>query len=114
MESGKAKQMADLNTVPIELQEALWAAIPEADMKTLQELFSKGKSNLQIAAWLSTRRCRIDGFRTVTGEWVAFRTSPQGIEAENLDDWNSRYGVSWEQAAAILRAQFHERGFHSE
>ena len=114
MERGKAKQMADLNTVPIELQEALWAAIPEADKKTLQELFSKGKSSLQIAAWLSTRRCRIDGFRTVTGEWVAFRSSPQGIEAENLDDWNSRYGASWVQAAAILQAQFHERGFHSE
>lgn len=106
MDSGKAKQMADLNMVPIELQEALWAAIPEADMKTLQELFAKGKSNLQIAAWLSARRCRIDGFRTVTGEWVAFRTSPQGIEAENLNDWNSRYGASWAQAAAILRAHF--------
>ncbi|MFR5901643.1 MAG: hypothetical protein ACLUIO_19470 [Neglectibacter timonensis] len=53
------------------------AAIPEADKKTLQELFSKGKSSLQIAAWLSTRAMPNDGFRTVTGEWVAFRTSPQ-------------------------------------
>lgn len=67
-----------------------------------------------IAAWLSARRCRIDGFRTVTGEWVAFRTSPQGIEAENLDDWNSRYGASWVQAAAILRAHFMREDVYNE
>lgn len=34
-----------LDTVPIELQEALWAAISEEDKKTLQSMFTKGKSD---------------------------------------------------------------------
>ena len=100
MESGKAKQMADLNMVPIELQEALWIAVSEKDRE----------SNRRIAIWLSAQQCRIDSFQTVTGECVDFRTSPQGLEAENPDEWNSRYGASWEQAAAILRALFNQRG----
>lgn len=83
--------------VPLELQEALGAVIPEKDRETLQNMIAKGKSNWRIAAWLSARRGQIDTFQTVTGEWVDFRISPQGIEAENLDDWNSRYGISWEQ-----------------
>ena len=74
----------------------------------------KRKSNRQIAAWLSARRCKIDSFRTITGEPVDFRTSPQGIEVENPDDWNSRYGASWEQAAAILRVQFNQRIIHEK
>ena len=110
IESGKTKQMADLNMVPLELQEALGAVIPEKDRETLQNMIAKGKSNWRIAAWLSARRGQIDTFQTVTGEWVDFRISPQGIEAENLDDWNSRYGISWEQAAAILGAQFNQKG----
>ena len=81
------------------------AAFSDGDKKVLQNMF-KRKSNRQIAAWLSARRCKIDCFRTITGEPVDFRTSPQGIEVENPDDWNSRYGASWEQAAVILRAQF--------
>lgn len=95
---------------PLELQEALGAVIPEKDRETLQNMIAKGKSNWRIAAWLSARRGQIDTFQTVTGEWVDFRISPQGIEAENLDDWNSRYGISWEQAAAILGAQFNQKG----
>ena len=110
IESGKTKQMAELNLVPLELQEALGAVIPEKDRETLQNMIAKGKSNWRIAAWLSARRGQIDTFQTVTGEWVDFRISPQGIEAENLDDWNSRYGISWEQAAAILGAQFNQKG----
>ena len=110
MESGKAKQMADLNMVPIELQEALWIAVSEKDREILQNMIAKGKSNRRIAIWLSAQQCRIDSFQSVTGECVDFRTSPQGLEAENPDEWNSRYGASWEQAAAILRALFNQRG----
>ena len=73
-----------LDTVPIELQEALWVAISEEDKKTLQSLFAKGKRDQQIAEWLSNRRGRIDTFQT---------------------------SASWEQAASILRAQFYERGY---
>ena len=53
MESGKAKQMADLNMVPIELQEALWIAVSEKDREILQNMIAKGKSNRRIAIWLS-------------------------------------------------------------
>ena len=35
MESGKAKQMADLNMVPIELQDALWIAVSDKDRELL-------------------------------------------------------------------------------
>ncbi len=110
MKDNNMNKAVALDTVPIELQEALWAAISEEDKKTLQSMFTKGKSDQQIAKWLSNRRGRIDTFQTVTGEWIDFRTSPQGIEAENLDDWNSRYGASWEQAAAILRALLNQGG----
>lgn len=114
MKNGKVYKTVDLNAVPIELLEALWVAIPDEDKKTLQSMIAKGKNNQQIAAWLSTRRCQIDSFRTVTGEWVDFRTSPQGIEADNPDDWNSRCGTSWTQAASILREQFIEGGSQDE
>ena len=67
IESGKTKQMADLNMVPLELQEALGAVIPEKDRETLQNMIAKGKSNWRIAAWLSARRGQIDTFQTVTG-----------------------------------------------
>ena len=50
IESGKTKQMADLNMVPLELQEALGAVIPEKDRETLQNMIAKGKSNWRIAA----------------------------------------------------------------
>ena len=63
IESGKTKQMADLNMVPLELQEALGAVIPEKDRETLQNMIAKGKSNWRIAAWLSARRGQIDTFQ---------------------------------------------------
>lgn len=110
IESGKTKQMADLNMVPLELQEALGAVIPEKDRETLQKHDCKREKQLEDRGMAVCRRGQIDTFQTVTGEWVDFRISPQGIEAENLDDWNSRYGISWEQAAAILGAQFNQKG----
>ena len=50
MKDGKMNKAVNLDTVPIELQEALWAAIPDGDKKVLQSMIAKKKSNPQIAA----------------------------------------------------------------
>lgn len=51
IESGKTKQMADLNMVPLELQEALGAVIPEKDRETLQKHDCKREKQLEDRGW---------------------------------------------------------------
>lgn len=110
IESGKTKQMADLNMVPPRASGSSRGRHSGEGQGNAAKHDCKREKQLEDRGMAVCRRGQIDTFQTVTGEWVDFRISPQGIEAENLDDWNSRYGISWEQAAAILGAQFNQKG----
>ena len=68
MESGKAKQMADLKYGAHRASGSSMDSRFGKGQENTAKHDCEGKSNRRIAVWLSAQQCRIDSFQTVTGE----------------------------------------------
>ena len=78
---------ANLDTVDQDLRDVLaHGLIDEADKAELSELLRNGKSNQEVALWLSRAYPNIvETMELETGETADYRTMPEGIELEVLD-----------------------------
>ena len=78
---------ANLDTVDQDLRDVLaHGLIGEADKAELSELLRNGKSNQEVALWLSRAYPNIvETMELETGETADYRTMPEGIELEVLD-----------------------------
>ena len=80
------------------------------DKAELSELLRSGKSNAEIAQWLS--RAYPDIIETMeleTGDTADYRTMPEGIELEVLDEDEKRLAMlffRWDEVAPLLRGLY--------
>ena len=80
------------------------------DKAELSELLRTGKSNLEVALWLS--RAYPDIIETMeleTGDTADYRTIPEGIELEVLDADEKRLAMlffRWDEVAPLLRGLY--------
>ena len=80
------------------------------DKAELSELLRSGKSNAEIAQWLS--RAYPDIIETMdleTGDTADYRTIPEGIELEVLDEDEKRLAMlffRWDEVAPLLRGLY--------
>ena len=80
------------------------------DKAELSELLRSGKSNAEIAQWLS--RAYPDIIETMeleTGDTADYRTTPEGIELEVLDADEKRLAMlffRWDEVAPLLRGLY--------
>src|SRR5699024_820652 len=76
----------------------------------LSELLRTGKSNREVALWLS--RAYPDIIETMeleTGDTADYRTIPEGIELEVLDEDEKRLAMlffRWDEVAPLLRGLY--------
>ena len=111
----------NLDTVDQDLRDVLaHGLIGEADKAELSELLRNGKSNREIALWLSrTYPNIVETMELETGETADYRTMPEGIELEVLDADEKRLAMlffQWSEVAPLLRGM-HARqlgGFEQE
>ena len=84
--------------------------IGEADKAELSELLHSGKSNREIALWLSRAYPNIvETMELETGDTADYRTMPEGIELEVLDADEKRLAMlffRWDEAAPLLRGLY--------
>ena len=102
---------ANLDTVDQDLRDVLaHGLIGEADKAELSELLRNGKSNREIALWLSrTYPNIVETMELETGETADYRTMPEGIELEVLDADEKRLAMlffQWNEVAPLLRGMY--------
>ena len=102
---------ANLDTVDQDLRDVLaHGLIGEADKAELSELLRNGKSNQEVALWLSRAHPNIvETMELETGETADYRTMPEGIELEVLDADEKRLAMlffQWSEVAPLLRGMY--------
>ena len=84
--------------------------IGEADKAELSQLLHNGKSNREVALWLSRAYPNIvETMELETGDTADYRTMPEGIELEVLDAEEKRLAMlffRWDEAAPLLRGLY--------
>ena len=84
--------------------------IGEADKAELSELLRNGKSNREVALWLSRAYPNIvETMELETGDTADYRTMPEGIELEVLDAEEKRLAMlffRWDEVAPLLRGMY--------
>ena len=82
----------------------------EADKKQVSTLLQSGRSNSEIAYWLSRAYPReIETLNLETGDIADYRTTAQGIELEVMDAEEKRLAVlyfRWDEVAPLLRGMY--------
>ena len=82
----------------------------EADKKQLSTLLQSGRSNSEIAYWLSRAYPReIETLDLETGDIADYRTTAQGIELEVMDAEEKRLAMlyfRWDEVAPLLRGMY--------
>ena len=111
----------NLDTVDQDLRDVLaHGLIGEADKAELSELLRNGKSNREIALWLSrTYPNIVETMELETGETADYRTMPEGIVLEVLDADEKRLAMlffQWSEVAPLLRGMYARQldGFEQE
>ena len=102
---------ADLDAVDQDLRDVLaHGLIGEADKAELSQLLHSGKSNREVALWLSRAYPNIvETMKLETGDTADYRTTPEGIELEVLDADEKRLAMlffRWDEAAPLLRGLY--------
>ena len=102
---------ANLDTVDQDLRDVLaHGLIGEADKAELSELLRNGKSNQEVALWLSRAYPNIvETMELETGETADYRTMSEGIELEVLDADEKRLAMlffQWNEVAPLLRGMY--------
>ena len=102
---------ANLDTVDQDLRDVLaHGLIGEADKAELSQLLHSGKSNREVALWLSRAYPNIvETMELETGETADYRTMPEGIELEVLDADEKRLAMlffQWNEVAPLLRGMY--------
>ena len=84
--------------------------IGEADKAELSQLLHNGKSNREMALWLSRAYPNIvETMELETGDTADYRTMPEGIELEVLDAEEKRLAMlffRWDEVAPLLRGLY--------
>lgn len=84
--------------------------IGEADKAELSQLLHIGKSNREVALWLSRAYPNIvETMKLETGDTADYRTMPEGIELEVLDSDEKRLAMlffRWDEVAPLLRGLY--------
>ena len=84
--------------------------IGEADKAELSQLLHNGKSNREVALWLSRAYTNIvETMELETGDTADYRTTPEGIELEVLDAEEKRLAMlffRWDETAPLLRGLY--------
>ena len=82
----------------------------EADKQQLSTLLQSGRSNSEIAYWLSRIYPReIETLNLETGDIADYRTTAQGMELEVMDAEEKRLAVlyfRWDEVAPLLRGMY--------
>ena len=82
----------------------------EADKQQLSTLLQSGRSNSEIAYWLSRNYPHeIETLNLETGDIADYRTTAQGIELEVLDAEEKRLAMlyfRWDEVAPLLRGMY--------
>ena len=82
----------------------------EADKKQIFTLLQSGRSNSEIAYWLSRAYSgEIETLNLETGDIADYRTTAQGMELEVLDAEEKRLAVlyfRWDEVAPLLRGMY--------
>ena len=92
----------------------------EADKKQISALLQSGRSNSEIAYWLSRAYSgEIETLNLETGDIADYRTTAQGMELEVLDAEEKRLAVlycRWDEVAPLLRGMYARQldGFRQE
>ena len=92
----------------------------EADKKQIFTLLQSGRSNSEIAYWLSRAYSgEIETLNLETGDIVDYRTTAQGIELEVMDAEEKRLAMlyfRWDEVAPLLRGMYarQQDGFGQE
>ena len=92
----------------------------EADKKKISTLLQSGRSNSEIAYWLSRAYSgEIETLNLETGDIVDYRTTAQGIELEVMDAEEKRLAMlyfRWDEVAPLLRGMYarQQDGFGQE
>ncbi len=102
---------ANLDTVDQDLRDVLaHGLIGEADKAELFELLHTGKSNREVALWLSRAYPNIvETMGLETGDTADYRTTPEGIELEVLDADEKRLvmlSFRWNEVAPLVRGLY--------
>ena len=102
---------ANLDTVDQDLRDVLaHGLIGEADKAELSQLLHNGKSNREVALWLSRAYPNIvETMELETGDTADYRTMPEGIELEVLDADEKRLAMlffRWDEVAPLLRGLY--------
>ena len=84
--------------------------IGEADKAELSQLLHNGKSNREVALWLSRAYPNIvETMELETGDTADYRTMPEGIELEVLDAEEKRLAMlffRWDEVSPLLRGLY--------
>ena len=92
----------------------------EADKQQISTLLQSGRSNSEIAYWLSRAYSgEIETLNLETGDIVDYRTTAQGIELEVMDAEEKRLAMlyfRWDEVAPLLRGMYarQQDGFGQE
>ena len=92
----------------------------EADKKQISTLLQSGRSNSEIAYWLSRAYSgEIETLNLETGDIADYRTTAQGIELEVMDAEEKRLAMlyfRWDEVASLLRGMYarQQDGFGQE
>ena len=92
----------------------------EADKKQISTLLQSGRSNSEIAYWLSRAYSgEIETLNLETGDIADYRTTAQGIELEVMDAEEKRLVMlyfRWDEVASLLRGMYarQQDGFGQE
>ena len=82
----------------------------EADKKQVSTLLQSGRSNSEIAYWLSRAYSReIETLNLETGDIADYRTTAQGMELEVMDAEEKRLAMlyfRWDEVAPLLRGMY--------
>ncbi len=82
----------------------------EADKKQVSTLLQSGRSNSEIAYWLSRAYSgEIETLNLETGDIADYRTTAQGIELEVMDAEEKRLAMlyfRWDEVAPLLRGMY--------
>ena len=82
----------------------------EADKQQLSTLLQSGRSNSEIAYWLSRAYPReIETLDLENGDIADYRTTTQGMELEVMDAEEKRLAVlyfRWDEVAPLLRGMY--------
>ena len=87
-----------------------YGLMDEADKQQISTLLQSGRSNSEIAYWLSRAYSgEIETLNLETGDIADYRTTAQGMELEVLDAEEKRLAVlyfRWDEVAPLLRGMY--------